>query len=203
MDLVLATRNEGKLAELKELIAGLSVHVSSLSDYPQIPEIIEDGATFVENARKKARQVRISTGRWVLADDSGLEVEALCGRPGVNSARYAGRQGDYAANNRKLLAEMRDVPDEKRSARFVCSMVLSSPDDGEWVAEGHCDGIIMKGPRGSGGFGYDPLFFIPGKGMTMAELSMDEKNAISHRGRALAKIREILVEILRENKANI
>lgn len=200
MELVLATRNEGKLRELGVLLDGLPIEIGSLKDHPGIPDIVEDGSTFLENARKKAVAVLRATGRWTLADDSGLEVAALGSRPGVKSARYAGRQGDYAANNRKLLDEMGDIPEDRRGARFVCAMVLISPDGREWVAEGHCDGTIMKEPRGGGGFGYDPLFYVQGEGASMAELPMDVKNRISHRGRALAKIREILVEILRENK---
>lgn len=202
MDLVLATRNEGKLSELSALLDGLPIRMSSLRDYPEISEIVEDGSTFLDNARKKAMAVLRATGKWALADDSGLEVAALGSRPGVKSARYASRQGDYAANNRKLLDEMRDIPEGRRGARFVCSMVLASPGGREWVAEGRCEGTIMRGLRGGGGFGYDPLFYIQGEGATMAELPMDVKNRISHRGLALAKIREILVEILRENKTN-
>lgn len=196
MELVLATRNEGKVRELMGLLEGLPIRVSSLEDHPEVPDIVEDGETFLENARKKTAAVLEATGKWALADDSGLEVAVLGGRPGVSSARYAGRQGDYAANNRKLLDEMRDIPEGRRGARFVCTTVLTSPDGREWVAEGHCDGTMMKEPRGSGGFGYDPLFYVPDEGATMAELPMVVKNRISHRGRALAKMREILVEII-------
>lgn len=182
------------------MFSGLDIEITSLSDHPEIPEVIEDGATFLDNARKKARAVRDAGGLFSLADDSGLVVKALGGRPGVLSARYAGRQGDYAANNKKLIEEMRKVPDGERGAEFVCVMVLAAPDGREWNAEGRCEGVIIREARGRGGFGYDPLFLIPDKGKTMAELSPDEKNEISHRGRALGKMQKILIEILR-NKA--
>lgn len=195
MQLVLATRNSGKVEELKHLLSGMDIEVSSLLDHPQVPEVMEDGASFLENARKKAHAVQCATGGWALADDSGLVVEALGGEPGVHSARYAGRQRDYAANNKKLLHEMRGVPKGKRRAAFVCTIVLAAPDGREWSVEGRCEGVIAFEQKGSGGFGFDPLFYIPGKGKTMAELSMEEKNAISHRGQALRKIRDILIEI--------
>lgn len=196
MEIVLATKNEGKLREFHNLLAGFKIIVKSLADFPEISDIKEDGNTFLENARKKARTVLESTGKWALADDSGLEVEALGGRPGVNSARYAGKQGDYKANNEKLLGEMESVPDGKRGARFVCTLVLMSPYGKEWVTTGKCEGEITRELKGTGGFGFDPVFFVKGEGKTMAELPMEVKNRISHRGRALANLREILVEIL-------
>jgi XTP/dITP diphosphohydrolase len=200
MELILATRNEGKVRELGAMLSGLDVYVTSLADHPEVPEIIEDGQTFLENARKKARAVVEITGRMALADDSGLVVEALGGAPGVNSARYAGRQGDYKANNEKLLVEMADVPDGERGAAFVCTMVLARPGGEEWDVEGRCEGEIIREYRGSGGFGYDPLFYVPEEGLTMAELPMGRKNEISHRGKALARIKEILVDILGEKE---
>jgi XTP/dITP diphosphohydrolase len=196
MELVLATRNEGKVRELRAMLEGLDVVVTSLVDHPEIPEIVEDGETFLDNARKKARAVVEITGRMALADDSGLAVAALGGAPGVSSARYAGKQGAYEANNEKLLREMADVPDGGRDAAFVCTMVLAVPGGEEWDVEGRCEGRIIRERRGSGGFGYDPLFYVPDEGCTMAELPMDRKNEISHRGRALAQIKEILVDIL-------
>lgn len=196
MELILATRNEGKVRELEAMLSGLDVVVTSLADHPEVPEIIEDGDTFLENARKKARAVVEITGCMALADDSGLTVIALGGAPGVNSARYAGKQGDYKANNEKLLMEMAGVPDGKRSAAFVCTMVLARPGGEEWDVEGRCEGKIIREHRGSGGFGYDPLFYVPEEGSTMAELPMGRKNEISHRGRALAQIKKILVDIL-------
>lgn len=199
MRLVLATRNRGKMKELRELLSGLDWEISSLADHPEVGEFEEDGETFLENARRKARAAASALpGAWVLADDSGLAVLALGGAPGVRSARYAGRQGDSAANNEKLLREMEGVPAGQRQAAFVCAMVLRSPEGLEWDVEGRCDGSIATAPRGSGGFGFDPLFVVPAEKRTMAELSMARKNEISHRGRALRRLREILIEILRE-----
>ena len=199
MRLVLATRNKDKVEELLHLLDGLDVEMTSLRDHPEVPEVVEDGATFLANARKKAHEVAAATGEWALADDSGLVVEALGGEPGIHSARYAGKQGDYAANNRKLLEEMRDVPDGKRQAAFVCTMVLAAPSGQEWVASGRCEGSIIRELTGTGGFGFDPLFFVEEEGATMAELPIARKNAISHRGRALVQMREILVDILAGN----
>lgn len=193
MHLVIATRNKDKILEIGHLLKGLDIELASLADYPDMPDIAEDGETFLENARKKAHTVAKATGHPSLADDSGLIVAALGGGPGVRSARYAGRQGDYAANNKRLLDEMTDIPDENRGAEFVCTMVLAVPDGKEWVAEGRCAGIIAHSPKGNNGFGYDPLFFIPGLGKTMAELTTEEKNAISHRGKALSKLKGILI----------
>lgn len=183
------------------MLEGMDVTLSSLIDHPEVPQIEEHGSTFLANARIKARAVCEITGLPALADDSGLVVEALGGSPGVNSARYAGEQGDYKANNEKLLREMRGVPDGRRQAAFVCCMVLAEPGGGEWDACGRCDGEIIREYRGTEGFGFDPLFFVPGEGKTMAELPMGRKNEISHRGKALARMREILVDILgkREN----
>jgi XTP/dITP diphosphohydrolase len=196
MEIIVATKNKGKLVEIKDLLKDLPVKVSSLEDYPEIPEIAEDKETFLENSRKKAAVVAEATGKWSLADDSGLVVEALKGGPGVRSARYAGRQGDHAANNRKLLEEMKDVPDGKRKARFVCAMVITSPDGRQWDIEERCEGEILRELKGSRGFGYDPLFFIPDKGKTMAELPLEEKNKISHRGKALRHMKEVLKKVL-------
>ncbi len=197
MKIVLATRNEGKVKELRHMLDGMDVEFSSLADHPEVPEIPEEGATFLANARIKARAVCEITGQWALADDSGLAVEALCGAPGVNSARYAGKQGDYRANNEKLLKEMDGVPDGKRQAAFVCFMVLAGPGGEEYDVQGRCEGEILREYRGTEGFGFDPLFFVPAEGKTMAELSMGRKNEISHRGKALARMKEILKEILK------
>jgi XTP/dITP diphosphohydrolase len=202
MELVLATHNQGKVVELRAMLEGLTVRLSSVIDYhyPRIPEIVEDGETFLDNARKKAHTVAEATGRLALADDSGLVVEALGGEPGVHSARYAGRQGNYRANNEKLLAEMAEVPDGKRQAAFVCVMVLAEPDGEEWVVEGRCEGEILRDYRGEGGFGFDPLFFVPGEKATMAELSIERKNQISHRGQALAKMKQIIVGMAKKHR---
>ena len=196
MKLVLATRNEGKVRELVHMLGGMGVELSSLADHPEIPEIVEDGESFLANARKKAHAVCEITGLPALADDSGLVVEALGGEPGVHSARYAGGRGDYRANNEKLLREMADLPDDRRRAEFVCVMVLAEAGGAEWDVEGRCAGEIIRKYRGAEGFGFDPLFYVPSEGKTMAELPMELKNEISHRGRALAKMKEILVDIL-------
>jgi len=195
IDFVVATKNKGKLVEISDLLKDLPVHISSLVDYPEIDEIIEDGKTFLANAQKKARTVAIRTGKWSLADDSGLVVDALNGEPGVHSARYAGRQGDYVANNKKLLDEMKNVSDGKRQAHFTCTMVLIAPDGREWDVEERCEGVIGRELKGSGGFGFDPLFFVPDHNLTMAELSLEEKNKISHRGKALQHMKRILEDI--------
>ncbi len=196
MKLVLATRNEGKVRELAHMLQGMGVELSSLADYPEIPEIVEDGDTFLANARKKAHAVCEITGLPALADDSGLVVEALGGAPGIHSARYAGTQGDYSANNEKLLSEMANVPDGERQAAFVCAMVLAIPGGEEYDVEGRCDGEIARDYRGAEGFGFDPLFHVPAEGKTMAELPMERKNAISHRGRALKNMKKILEGLL-------
>ena len=196
MQLILATRNRGKVEELKALLEGLPVKLTSLADHPEVPKTVEDGDTFLSNAQKKAHEVAQATGQWALADDSGLMVEALGGAPGVISARYAGKDGDHVANNAKLLEEMRDVPPIKRQAAFVCCMVLAKPDGKEWDVEDRCEGEIVFELTGTGGFGYDPLFFVEQFGKTMAELTMDEKNSISHRGKALRHMMGVLREIL-------
>lgn len=179
------------------LLEGMPVSLSDLADHLEVSPIVEDGETFLANAQKKARAVVKTTGLWALADDSGLVVAALGGAPGVISARYAGRDGDHAANNEKLLREMERIPAGVRQAAFVCAMVLAAPDGREWDVEERCEGEIAFEPRGKGGFGYDSLFYVANKGKTMAELTMDEKNAISHRGKALRHIKDILLEILR------
>lgn len=198
MELVVATKNKGKLIEIMDILRGLTISVSSLLDYPEIGEIEEDGDTFLENARKKARIVAMKTRKWVLADDSGLVVEALGGEPGVKSARYAGKQGDHVANNKKLLQVMEKIPDGKRRAYFTCTMVLAAPDGREWDVEERCEGEIGRVLTGSGGFGFDPLFYIPDKDCTMAELSLEKKNRISHRGKALKHMRKVIEDILKK-----
>ncbi len=185
--LVLATRNPGKVRELEPLLRDASlenVQIETLADHAAIGDVDEDGKTFEANARLKATFVSRASGQWALADDSGLEVRALQGMPGVLSARYAGRHGDDAANSARLLRELEGQPD--RSARFVCVCALARPD-GQVVAiaTGYCTGVVIEAPRGEGGFGYDPCFVADGRERTMAELPPEEKAAISHRGRAL------------------
>lgn len=186
--LVLATRNPGKIAELHALLAALAVEVVGLTAYPAVGDIPETGATFLENARQKARAVCRATGLPSLADDSGLCVDALDGAPGVYSARYAGPGATDAANNAKLLAALAQVPEQDRACRFVCVLVAVAPDGRELTATGVWEGRVAMAPDGQAGFGYDPLFFDPTAGTTAARLSADAKNARSHRGKALADL---------------
>jgi len=167
----------------------LGLRIYALSDLSNVPEIEENGKTFIENALKKARYYSKYFRKVTLADDSGLEVDSLRGLPGVYSARYAGEKASSQENNRKLLREMEGVPISKRGARFRCVIAVVSPDGGELLAEGGCRGRIGLREKGKRGFGYDPLFFLPNRGKTMAELSLEEKNRISHRGKALRKIK--------------
>jgi XTP/dITP diphosphohydrolase len=187
-ELVVATRNPGKLREISHLLAGAGIAVLGLDGFPGLPEVVEDGATFAENAVKKAETIAALTGRACLADDSGLTVDALDGAPGVHSARYAGTQGDDAANNRRLLHELSGVPLDRRQAAFCCVMALCRPGEPTVLFTGRVTGRILAAPRGHGGFGYDPLFLVDGCARTMAELPLDEKNRISHRGQALRQV---------------
>lgn len=190
--LVVATRNKGKIIEINALLAGLVDHVRGAADFSDFPETIEDGATFEENALKKAREASRFTGLPALADDSGLVVDALNGSPGVFSARYAGDNADDAANNARLLEECRNVPDERRQAAFVCVLAFVTPDGVERLFSGRVAGRILVTARGEGGFGYDPLFLVDSFGRSMAELTLAEKNAVSHRAQAFMKFREYL-----------
>lgn len=184
-ELVVATRNAGKLREIRHLLAGEGIRVVGLDAFPDLPEVVEDGDTFAANAAKKAETIARLTGRLCLADDSGLAVAALDGAPGVHSARYAGAQGDDAANNDRLLRELSGIPSGRRQAAFHCVMALASPGEPTRLFTGEVAGRILEAPRGSGGFGYDPLFLVEGFGQTMAELPLETKNSISHRGQAL------------------
>ncbi|MDO8644114.1 MAG: XTP/dITP diphosphatase [bacterium] len=188
--LVVATHNPGKFKEIREILSDLPLKVESLDEYPAIGEIEESGKTFEENALIKARWVsRLLENKIVLADDSGLVIPFLEGRPGVFSARYAGEKVTYAENNEKVLKELDGVPEEKRNAFFICVMVLLFPDGKTKIVEGRCDGFITKTPKGKGGFGYDPIFWIPSVKRTLAELPPLEKNRLSHRGVALQNIK--------------
>jgi XTP/dITP diphosphohydrolase len=197
--LVLATSNEGKLAELRTLLQDLPIELVSYADVlGEKRSLPEDGDTFEANAIQKARAVCQLTALFALADDSGLEVDALAGRPGVRSARFAHERATDAENNAALLRAMEEVEEGARSARFRCVLALASPWDSEVrVSEGRCEGSISRTPRGSGGFGYDPLFVVSeGGGRAMAELTEAEKNAISHRGRAVLAMRAVLLEVI-------
>ena len=194
--LVLFTRNAGKIHELKLLLEGTGFKAVSLNELDEsitIPEVIEDGVTFAENALKKARTGAQATGKVVLADDSGLVVDYLNGAPGVYSARFAGLEHNDEANNQKLLQMLKGVPDSLRNAYFCCCIALVTPEGQEITVEGTCQGIILAEPRGNNGFGYDPLFFSPMFNKTFAQLNDSEKNLISHRGMALGQIRQILL----------
>lgn len=191
--IVLATHNAGKIRELKTILQPLGYDVKAVHEIcPHIEEPEETGKTFAENARLKAAYYLKATGLPCLADDSGIIADALQGRPGVYSARFAGPECDDEKNNQKLIQELSAFPPEKRTVYYACVLVLLFPDGREIEAEGRCQGVIRDFYAGSNGFGYDPLFYVPAKGKTMAELSMDEKNAISHRGKALRKLVEAL-----------
>src|SRR5262245_28469860 len=188
--LVIGSRNAKKLHEHQDLHGELAIELVDLSGRPNVPELEETGPTFEQNARLKASTYAKATGECVLAEDSGLVVPALKGRPGIYSARYAGSDRDDAANNRKLLAELAPLPDDRRAAYYVCVAVLASPDgEVKAVAEGRCNGVIAKEPRGDGGFGYDPLFLVPEYHRTFGELSLRVKQALSHRARAVVQLR--------------
>ncbi len=189
---IVATKNKGKLEEIAQLLSNLPYDVISMTEAGMNDDIDENGATFEENALIKARALRKVTGETVMADDSGLEVDHLGGAPGVFSARYAGEGATDADRNNKLLLALSGVPGDKRSARFVCAIALILPDDREIVVRGTCEGYIADAPAGNKGFGYDPLFYVPEFGSTIAQMDAELKNSISHRGNALRKILDIL-----------
>ena len=199
---MLASRNPGKVREIRQVLGGLGLELPGLEERPFVPEPAEDGETFAQNARHKALYYAAALGECCLADDSGLEVDALGGAPGIRSARYAaedcpagaGRDQIDAANNAKLLAALSAVPAERRTARFVCHAVLADPRGVLLEARGTIEGRIGFEPRGSNGFGYDPLFFVPELGCTTAELDPQRKNALSHRGKAMRRLAEMMQE---------
>jgi XTP/dITP diphosphohydrolase len=195
---VLATRNPHKVGELREILteAGVAVDLVAATDFPDVPDVAESGETFAANALLKAHAVAAATGLPALADDSGLAVDALNGMPGIFSARWAGGHGDDRANLDLLLAQIVDVPDERRGARFVCAAALVLPDGRETVAEGVVEGVLLRERRGTGGFGYDPIFLPHGETRTTAEMPAAEKHAISHRGRAFRALAPALRELL-------
>ena len=207
---MLASRNQGKLREIRQVLSSCpGVHIAGLEELDEIPEPIEDGQTFAQNARKKALHYARATGQWCLADDSGLAVDALGGLPGVHSARYAAdccppdspRGLIDQANNQKLLEALADVSDERRTARFVCHLVLARTDQILIETFDAIEGRILRQPKGSNGFGYDPLFFVPEQDCTTAQLPPEMKNKVSHRGKALRRFAELLEDLLRRSKA--
>lgn len=195
MKIVIASRNKKKIEELREILKGLNVELLSIDDFPDLDEIVEDGETFEENALKKARYVCQRTGFPALADDSGLEVEALGGRPGVRSARYAGEGATDEENVRKLLDELKGVKGKSGNARFVCCIALVFPSGEERVFWGYVNGKIINEPRGNKGFGYDPVFIPEGYEQTFAEMSPELKNSLSHRKKALDKLKNHLLKL--------
>lgn len=198
VDIVLATRNKKKAEEMSRILSEKGINILTLDDFPSCPEVEEDAETFEGNAVKKAKSVTECSGKIAVADDSGLEVYALNGAPGVRSARYAGEDADDVSNVRKLLNEMENVPDEKRGARFVCCIALAYPDGRIEKFLGFVDGKISQEPRGRMGFGYDPVFIPEGYESTFAEMAPEEKDSISHRGRAIEGLKRYLNNLLRE-----
>jgi len=206
--ILVATTNPGKLTEIKAMLGG-DVEWVGLSDFPGIKEVKEDGTTFAENARKKATEYAKATGLWTIADDSGLVVDALGGEPGVNSARFSGEKmaGEDRTlidhrNIAKVLELLKNVPREKRTARFVCCLCLASPQGILAETRGTLEGVIADREIGSNGFGYDPIVFVPGANKTVAQMTTEEKNAISHRGNAIRKLKPMLDKLLRRQGMN-
>ncbi len=196
LKLLVATENPGKQREYRQLLADLPVTLCFPVDLGLHLEVVEDGETFVANAGLKATAYSRASGLWSLADDSGLEVDALDGAPGVRSARYGGGLATDHARVEHLLLNLAGVETQQRTARFRCALVLSGPQGEERTTEGVCQGLILTAPRGTGGFGYDPVFLLPELGVTMAELSAQEKNRISHRAKAVEAMRPIVAELL-------
>jgi len=193
--IVVATRNRGKSKEIRSFLEGFPVEILDLNDFGPIPEVTEDGETFEENAYEKASFTAKVLGFPALADDSGLEVEALRGAPGVHSARYAGPGADDDSNNRKLLLKMHGI--RQRSARFCCVLSLAVPTGPALTYTATCDGVLLEEPRGSNGFGYDPLFYYPPMGKSFGEMTLEEKSRVSHRGKALTELKNEFHHVLR------
>jgi len=195
-EVIIATKNPGKAKEFEHIFAERGIEVQTMLDFPEIPEVEETGLTFEENAILKAETVSLALGKMVISDDSGLMVDALEGRPGIYSARYAGEPKNDQNNTDKVLSELEGIPDEKRSARFYCALAVAVPGQETITVSGTCEGRILEEQRGTNGFGYDPVFYVPEKGLAMAELSSEEKNKISHRANALKKLDVVLDSIL-------
>jgi XTP/dITP diphosphohydrolase len=200
LEIIVATKNKGKVREIRSALKGLGLKIYSLNDFSNAPEIEEDGKTFTENALKKAQFYSKYFGKITIADDSGLEVDALKGWPGVFSARYAGKGASDREKNQKLLREMEGIRIAKRGARFKCVMAIFSQEGEEKVVEGSCRGRIGFKAVGKRGFGYDPVFVLPQYGKTMAQLTLEEKNKVSHRGKALRKLRKIIKVLISKYK---
>ncbi len=200
--LVVATRNRKKLGEIIDLLAPYGLEILCVADFPNVPETIEDGSTFAENAAKKATEVALRLGKWAIGEDSGLCVDALGGRPGVYSARYAGEPSDDAANNAKLQEDLAGTPEAKRGAGYVCSVAVADPTGGvRLTEEASCRGRIVDNPRGSNGFGYDPYFLLPEYHRTFGELPAVVKRHLSHRARAFERLAPKVAALLRQDDA--
>lgn len=199
IELLIATTNPGKFAEIQTFLKDIPVTLRSLQSIGEWPTVIEDGATFEENALKKARTLARYSGYLTLADDSGLEVDALNGAPGIYSARYCGEEGNDEKNNEKLIRELQGIPDQKRTARFVCALALCAPNScggKEWLIRESCEGRIAFASKGEQGFGYDPIFFFPPFGKTFGEIDRKTKATVSHRGKALKKLAKVLASLV-------
>ncbi|AIM15808.1 XTP/dITP diphosphatase [Neobacillus sp.] len=195
-EVIIATKNPGKAKEFEKIFASRGVAVRTLLDFPELPEVEETGSTFEENAVLKAETISKALNKMVIGDDSGLIVDALGGKPGIYSARYAGEPKNDQKNIEKVLSELKGVEEESRTARFYCALAVAIPGQETYTVSGTCEGRILEEPRGSNGFGYDPIFYVPEKGVSMAELSSNEKNQISHRANALKKLDSELDSIL-------
>ncbi|WP_078545257.1 XTP/dITP diphosphatase [Litchfieldia alkalitelluris] len=196
-DLIIATKNKGKVRDFKELFSSKGFTVKSLLDFPELADVDETGKTFIENAALKAEQISKELDCIVIADDSGLSIDALNGDPGVYSARYAGEHKSDADNIKKVLKQLEGVPEDKRNARFHCALALTIPEGETHIVEGTCEGMIAFEQKGEHGFGYDPIFYIPELNKTMAQLTSEEKNKISHRANALKKLEDKIKEIFK------
>lgn len=194
-EVILATGNRHKSEEIKSILKDLDIEIMPMTSFPDYPVTVEDGATIEENASKKAKEVAEFFKKWAIADDSGLEVDYLNGKPGVYSARYAGENCSYDDNNKKLLEELKNVPEEKRTAKFRAVIAVASPEGKIFLADGKIFGTIREHTAGTEGFGYDPVFYIPQYGKTFAELGYEIKNSISHRAKALQKVKEIIKDL--------
>lgn len=195
-EVIIATKNPGKAREFEHIFAPRGIAVRTLLDYPEIKDVEETGTTFEENAALKAEAVSQQLNKMVIGDDSGLIVDALEGRPGIYSARYAGESKNDQKNLEKVLEELKGVPEENRTARFYCALAVALPGKATITVAGTCEGRILKQPKGNNGFGYDPVFYVPEKSRAMAELSSEEKNKISHRANALKKLEGMLDSIV-------
>lgn len=202
--ILVATTNPGKMTELSEMLDG-DIAFKTLADFPEVPEVVEDGSTFEENASKKAIGYANATGLWTIADDSGLVIDALDGAPGIHSARFSGEKAadrtliDHK-NIEKVLELLNDTPTDKRTARFVCCVCLASPNQVLIQTRGEVEGIITEQEIGTGGFGYDPIFLVPHLQKTAAQLDSEQKNSVSHRGNAIRKLKPLLIELLKNTE---